>query len=83
MTSDEFELAVSTQLLDDRITISANGNMDVGGNRNAAGDENRKNNIAGDFDIEVKLNKQGSLKMRLTPIRTRSCYIIIRKPFRE
>lgn len=62
MTSDEFELAVSTQLLDDRITISANGNMDVGGNRNAAGDENRKNNIAGDFDIEVKLNKQGSLK---------------------
>jgi hypothetical protein len=64
MTSDEFELAVSTQLLDDRITISANGNMDVGGNRNAAGDENRKNNIAGDFDIEVKLNKQGSLKMK-------------------
>ena len=63
-TSDEFELAVSTQLLDDRITISANGNMDVGGNRNAAGDENRKNNIAGDFDIEVKLNKQGSLKMK-------------------
>lgn len=24
----------------------------------------RKNNIAGDFDIEVKLNKQGSLKMK-------------------
>ncbi len=64
MTSDELELAVSTQLLDDRITISANGNMDVGGNRNAAGEENKKTNIAGDFDIEVKLNKQGSLKMK-------------------
>lgn len=43
MTSDEFELAVSTQLLDDRITISANGNMDVGGNRNCCrGRESQK-----------------------------------------
>lgn len=63
MTSDEFELAVSTQLLDDRITISANGNMDVGGNKGTT-EENKKTNIAGDFDIEVKLNKQGTLKMK-------------------
>lgn len=64
MSSDELELAVSTQLLNDRITISANGNMDVGNNKNAAGEEGKKNNIAGDFDIEVKLNKKGSLKMK-------------------
>lgn len=64
MSSDEVELAVSTQLLNDRITISANGNVEVGNNRNAAGEVNRKNNIAGDFDVEVKLNKQGSLKMK-------------------
>ncbi len=63
MTSDELELAVSTQLLDDRITISANGNMDVGGNKGTA-EENKKTNIAGDFDVEVKLNKQGTLKMK-------------------
>jgi len=62
MTSDELEVAVSTQLLNNRVTISANGNMDVGGNRNAA--DNRKTNIAGDFDVEVKLNRQGSLKMK-------------------
>ncbi|MDE5611728.1 MAG: translocation/assembly module TamB, partial [Odoribacter sp.] len=61
-TSDELEVAVSTQLLNDRITISANGNVDVGGNRNTA--DSRKTNIGGDFDVEVKLNKQGSLKMK-------------------
>ena len=57
--------------------------MDVGGNRNAAGDENRKNNIAGDFDIEVKLNKQGSLKMKAYSHTNEKLLIIIRKPFRE
>ncbi len=62
ITSDELEVAVSTQLLNDRVIISANGNMDVGGNRNTT--DSRKTNIAGDFDVEVKLNKQGSLKMK-------------------
>ena len=62
MTSDELEVEISTQLLNDRVTISANGNMDMGGNRQI--EDNRKTNIAGDFDVEVKLNKQGSLKMK-------------------
>lgn len=30
VTTDEIEVALSTQLLNDRITLSANGNMDVG-----------------------------------------------------
>ena len=63
MTSDELELAVSTQLLNNRITISANGNMDVGQDQNATTDS-RGGNIAGDFDVEVKLNRQGTLKMK-------------------
>lgn len=63
VSSDEIELALSTQLLNDRVTISANGNMDVGGTRNPTTDT-RKTNIVGDFDVEVKLNKQGSLKMK-------------------
>ncbi|MEG2340237.1 MAG: translocation/assembly module TamB domain-containing protein [Odoribacter sp.] len=64
ITSDEIEVALSTQLLNDRVTISANGNMDVGGTKNAAGVDNKKTNIAGDFDVEVKLNQQGTLKMK-------------------
>ena len=63
MTSDEIELALSTQLLNDRVTISANGNMDLGGTKNTTSDS-KKNNIAGDFNVEVKLNKQGTLKMK-------------------
>lgn len=63
ISSDEIELALSTQLLNDRVTISANGNMDVGNTRNAAAND-RKTNIAGDFDVEVKLNRQGFLKMK-------------------
>ncbi|MDR1757154.1 MAG: translocation/assembly module TamB, partial [Culturomica sp.] len=63
ITADEVELALSTQLLNDRITLSANGNMDVGGNRNTtAGSTN--SNIAGDFDLEAKLNRQGTLKVK-------------------
>lgn len=61
VTTDEIEVALSTQLLNDRITLSANGNMDVG--NTAAGNSNA-NNIAGDFDLEVKLNRQGTLKMK-------------------
>lgn len=60
VSSDEIELALSTQFLNDRVTISANGNVDVGNTRNT----DKKTNIAGDFDLEVKLNKQGTLKMK-------------------
>lgn len=61
VTTDEIEVALSTQLLNDRITLSANGNMDVG---NTATGNSNTNNIAGDFDLDVKLNRQGTLKMK-------------------
>lgn len=65
ITTDEIEVALSTQLLNDRVTLSANGNMDVGNTKNnvTAGSAN-SNNIAGDFDLDVKLNKQGTLKLK-------------------
>ncbi len=62
ITSDEIELALSTQLLNDRVTLTANGNMDVG-NKNVTS-SSTNNNIAGDFDVDVKLNKQGTLKLK-------------------
>lgn len=64
VTPDEFEVALSTQLLNDRITLSANGNMDVGGNKSTVTNKSNNTNIAGDFDLEVKLNKQGTLKLK-------------------
>ncbi|WP_251621124.1 translocation/assembly module TamB domain-containing protein [Odoribacter lunatus] len=64
ITSDEIELALSTQLLNDRVTLTANGNMDVGNTKGVGTNSGNSNNIAGDFDVDVKLNKQGTLKLK-------------------
>lgn len=64
ITADEIELALSTQLLNDRIILSANGNIDVRSTKNSTSGSTNSNNIAGDFDMEVKLNKQGSLRLK-------------------
>lgn len=58
VTTNEFELALSTQILNNRVTISANGNMmeKAKTNSNTA--------ITGDFDVDVKINRQGTLKLK-------------------
>lgn len=55
LNSDQYELAVSTQLLDDRVSI--NGNMNYGNRSNSSA-------IAGDFNIDIKLNKSGKLRFK-------------------
>lgn len=62
ITSDELELALSTQLFNDRMTISANGNVNVNNHKGAT--ETSGSQIAGDFDVDVKLNKQGTLHLK-------------------
>ena len=59
MTGDEIELALSTQILNDRVTI--NGNI---GNNNTQSYNNSNSNIVGDFDINVKLTKNGKLQFK-------------------
>lgn len=61
LSNDEIELALSTQIFNDRVEININGNVDMGNNPNA---QERKNNIVGDFDIDVKLNDKGSLRLK-------------------
>jgi len=56
ITSDEVELALSTQLLDDRIIIS--GNVDVGGQNPSQGNTP---NIMGDFDVEFRVTNNVSV----------------------
>ncbi|HPD95244.1 MAG TPA: hypothetical protein PLA24_05055, partial [Tenuifilaceae bacterium] len=55
ISSDQMELALSTQVLNDRVSI--NGNVDVGKNNSA-------NPIAGDFNVDVKLNRSGKLRLK-------------------
>ncbi|MCU0457600.1 MAG: translocation/assembly module TamB [Bacteroidales bacterium] len=49
LTDQEVELALSTQLLDDKVTV--NGNVDVRGNQSNPA----TSNISGEFTVEVKL----------------------------
>jgi len=58
ISSDEVEVALSTQLLNDRVSI--NGNVDVGGNETST----NTSNIVGDFTVDVKINKSGKLRVK-------------------
>ncbi len=60
LTNDEMEVALSTQLLDNRMNININGNVDMGGENNPA----RNNNIVGDFDIDYKINNKGKFRIK-------------------
>jgi hypothetical protein len=54
ITSEEFELALSTQILNNRVSI--NGNVGYGKY------ETSTSSMIGDFDLDVKLNKSGTIR---------------------
>ncbi|MCU4176406.1 translocation/assembly module TamB domain-containing protein [Carboxylicivirga sp. N1Y90] len=56
VTSDEVEVALSTQVFNNRVSI--NGNVGYGQ------DETRTSALIGDFDVDVKLNASGSLRAK-------------------
>ncbi len=68
ITTNQVEVALSTQLLNDRVTI--NTNLDVGGQtvreQNPTLPESSENtsNIVGDFSVDIKLTKSGKLRMK-------------------
>jgi hypothetical protein len=57
ISTQEVEVALSTQLLNDRVTI--NGNFDVAGQEASSSTKD----ISGDFDVEVKLTEKVRLKV--------------------
>jgi hypothetical protein len=59
ISSDEVEVAFSTQILNDRVTL--NGNMDMGGTQQTTSIDNT-NNIAGDFDVDIKITEKFHVK---------------------
>ena len=60
ISSNELEVALSTQILNDRISI--NGNLDVATNQTNS--TTNTNNIVGDFDIDFKLTDNGKLHLK-------------------
>ena len=57
ITDREVEVALSTQLLNDRLSI--NGSVDMKTNATAK----NTNKIVGDFDVDYKINKKGKLRL--------------------
>ncbi len=64
ISREEIEVALSTQILNDRVTI--NGNVEYGKySENSAPVQQNASNIVGDFDMDIKLNKKGSLRAKV------------------
>ncbi len=63
ITSQEVELALSTQLFDDRVLID--GNFGVAGNQTATGHQAQgANQIIGDVNVEVKVTPEGKFRVK-------------------
>ncbi|MBT3384041.1 MAG: hypothetical protein HN778_09695 [Prolixibacteraceae bacterium] len=58
ITDDEIELALSTQMFNDRVTVNGN----IGNNVNPHSNNNSQ--LVGDFDINVKLNPSGKIQFK-------------------
>ena len=58
-SANQTEVALSTELLNDRVLVQVNGSVqgDNGANQSAS-------NVAGEFNVEYKINKDGSLRAR-------------------
>ncbi len=66
VTTDEVELALSTQLFNDRVSI--NTNLGVGGattTQTTSTEQSSANKIVGDVEIEVKMNKKGTVRSKV------------------
>jgi hypothetical protein len=62
LTSEEFELALSTQVFNNRVTI--NGNVGYGKY------QTNTSKMVGDFDVDVKLNHTGTIRRVPIPVPT-------------
>lgn len=66
LTKDELEVALSTQLFNDRVSV--NSNVGVGGGKvnepTTTANTTNASNIVGDVDVEVKLDKKGNVRLK-------------------
>ena len=58
-SQEELEIAVSTQLFNDRVTLD--GNVGVSDNNNTS---QNTSNLVGDFNVEVKVSEDGKFRFR-------------------
>lgn len=61
--TDEMEVALSMQLLDEWVSISGHVDM-MGQNKEARQSTQSSNNLVGDFEVDVKVNQSGKLRVK-------------------
>lgn len=61
LTSEELEVALSTSLFNDRVTIDGNVGM---ANTAAGANQQNTSNLIGDFQVEVKARKDGRIRLK-------------------
>jgi len=74
ISNDEIEVALSTQVFNNRVTI--NGNVGYGQ------DNTRTSNLIGDFDVDIKLNQSGTLRGKVYTV-TNNDIIYTESPTRQ
>ncbi|WP_143525194.1 translocation/assembly module TamB domain-containing protein [Labilibacter marinus] len=62
ISSEQIEVALSTQMFNDRVTL--NTNVEYGNDNKANTNKTNSSSIVGDFDVNVKLNQSGSLRAK-------------------
>jgi len=62
ISSEQVEVALSTQIFDDRVSIHTN--VDVSTEPSPTAASPRTNSIAGDFDLDVKITENGKLRFK-------------------
>ncbi|MFN8254978.1 MAG: translocation/assembly module TamB domain-containing protein [Bacteroidales bacterium] len=64
VSSDEVEVALSTQLFNERVSINANAGVGGSNSTSSTKTQGNPNKIVGDVEIEVKMNKKGTLRSK-------------------
>jgi len=62
ISTDQVEVALSTQIFDDRVSIHTNVDVTTGSNAATAGQ--KTSTIAGDFNVEIKLTDNGRFRLK-------------------
>ncbi len=62
LTSEELEVALSTTLFNDRVSID--GNVGVANATSSNPNNQNTSNLVGDFSVEVKANKDGRIRLK-------------------
>ena len=62
ISSEQVEVALSTQIFDDRVTIHTN--VGVSSQSSPTPADQRANSIAGDFDLDVKITENGKFRFK-------------------